>query len=99
MKDVELRRTYEIPLARKLGLGSNFTLKTMHGRLKAMVLGTVAPKTAIASLTLKLHFAHKRMHSENGKNLKIIEDSSTIETGSKGGSSGNNKVDESRPRL
>ena len=39
------------------------------------------------------------MNSENRKNLKIIEDNSTIETGSKGGSSGNNEMNESGPRL
>ena len=71
----------------------------MHGRVTAMGIGIVSPKTAIASLTLKLHFTHKRMNSENVKFLKTIEDNSAIETGSKWGSSGNNKMNEYRPRL
>ena len=59
VQDMELRRTHERPLERQLGLGSNFPRKTMNGRVTSMRLGIVAPKKAIASLTLKLCFHTK----------------------------------------
>ena len=71
----------------------------MYGRVTAMGLGIVAPKIAIASLTLKLCLSHKNMNSENGKFLKTIEDNETTETGLKGGRSGSNKMEESGPRM
>ena len=77
-QDAELRRTCEIPLARKLGLGSNFSRKIMCGRVTAMRIGIVATKIEIASLTLKLCLSYKIMDSENGKFLKIIENNQTI---------------------
>ena len=92
-QDAELRKTYEKPLARKLGLGSNFPRKIMHGRVTAMGAGIVIPKKAIASLTLKLCLSHKRMKPENVKILKIIENNELIEKWSKWESSGwNNKI-------
>ena len=59
----------------------------MCGIVSSMGVGIVSPKTAIASSALKLHLSHKRMISENGKFLKIIENNETIETGLKGGNS------------
>ena len=98
-QDKELRRKYEKSLARKLRLGSNFPIKMLHGRVTAMGVLTLAPKTAIVALTLKLYFSHKIMNSEILKMLKIMENNSTIEMGSKGGSSGENKTNELGSRL
>ena len=53
-QDMELRWTRERPLARKSGLGSNLSRKITHGRVTAIGVGIVAPKTAISTLTLKL---------------------------------------------
>ena len=41
----ELIRTCEKLLARKLGLGSNFPIKLLHGRVTAMGVGIVVPET------------------------------------------------------
>ena len=71
----------------------------MHGRVTGMGMGIVAPKTAIASFTLKLCLSYKRMKYENGKIIKIIEDNELIEKGFKGGSSRCNYVEDSGPRL
>ena len=86
-QDKELRRKYEKPLSRKLGLGRHFPIKTLHVRVTAMVVGTLAPKIVIAVLTLNMCLSPKRINSEHLKMLKIIEKNSIIETGSKGGSS------------
>ena len=80
-QDMQLRRMCERPLARKLGLGSNFPRKIMYGRVTAMGVGIFSHKTAISSSTLKLHSSHKRMNSENGFFLKIIDNNSIIEQG------------------
>ena len=71
----------------------------MHGRLTSIGVGIVAPKTAIASLTLKLHLSHERMKLENGKIIKIIENNELIEKGFKGRSSGHNNMEDSGPNL
>ena len=80
----ELRRTYEKPLAGRLGLGSKFPRNMLHSRVKSMGVVIVDPKTEITALILKIYFSHKRMNSENVKMMKIIENNSIIETGSKG---------------
>ena len=98
-QDVELRKTYENLLVRKLGLGSNFPRQIIRSTVTEMGVGTVSPKTVISSLTLKLHRSHKRMKSENGTIIKIIENSALIEKGSKGGSSRHNDVKDSGPSL
>ena len=87
------------PTLKKTRLGRNFPRKMLHARVTAMGVEIVASKTAIVVLTLKLYFSHKRMNSENIKMLKTIENNSTIWTGSKGGSSGENKANESGPML
>ena len=71
----------------------------MHGRVTGMGMGIVAPKTAIASFTLKLCLSHKRMNVENGKIIKIIENNELIEKGFKVGSSGHNNMEDSGPNL
>ena len=53
-------------LARKLGLGSNFPRKILLGRVTAMGVGIVAPKTEISDLVLKLHLSRRRIQSEKG---------------------------------
>ena len=98
-QNADLRKTCEKPLARKLGLGSNFPRKIMFGRVTAMGVGIVAPKMAIYSLTQKLHVSHERMKSENGKIIKTIENNELIEKGFKRGSSGCNSMENSGPRL
>ena len=75
---------YEKSIARKLGLGINFTRKTLHGIASAMGMIIVAPKTAIAALSLKLHLSHRLMQSENGKIINLIEKNQIIETDSGG---------------
>ena len=77
-QDVDLRKTCEKPLARKLGLGSNFPRKIMHGRVTVMGAGIVAPKTVIDSLTLKLHLSYERIKSKNGKIIKTIKNNKLI---------------------
>ena len=65
----------------------------MRFRVIEMRVGIVAPKTAIASLKLNLSLSYKRMNSENVQILKMIENNEIIETGLKGGSSRNNKME------
>ena len=69
-QDKKLRRMHENPLARKLGSGSNFPRKMLHGRVKTIGFVIMAPKTAITSLTRKLCLCHKIMNSENEKNAE-----------------------------
>ena len=66
-QDKMLRRSYEKPLASKLGLGSDFPRKMLHCKVSSMGVVIVAPKTAISSLSLKLYLSHRRMQSENVK--------------------------------
>ena len=56
-------------------------------------------KSAIVVLTLKICLSHERISSKNGKMMKTIEDNSTIETGAKAVSSGEDKKNELGPRL
>ena len=83
-QDKKLGIMNEKPLARKLGLGSNFTRKIFHGRSSEMGVRIVAPKTAITALSLNLCLSHRRMQSENGKIINLIENNQMIEMGPRG---------------
>ena len=58
---MNLKKTYELPMIRKLGLGDKFPRKLLCVRKLALDKGIIDPNTAIDMLALKLHVGSKKM--------------------------------------
>ena len=76
----ELKKTHELPIARKMGLGDNFPRKLLHVKKSVLGVGLFESKTAIDYLAIKSLVGNKRsddkliffeMHMKR-KVLKIV---------------------------
>ena len=79
-QEQELKSMHEILLVCKLNLGSIFPRKLLHSRVTSIGVGMMAPRIAIAVLTIKLYMSRQRMESENEKLMQMTENNQIIES-------------------
>ena len=55
----ELKRIYELPMIRKLGLRDNFPRELLHAQKSILVIGLIEPNIMIDMLAIPLYVGNK----------------------------------------
>ena len=80
-QEKELRRIYEEPMLRKLGLSVKFPRTALYSRRSALGVGLMLPSTLIAMLKIKLYVGNIRKLGHATDSIKMQEDYQEIEAG------------------
>ena len=80
-QEKELRRIYEEPMLRKLGLSVKFPRTALYSRRSALGVGLILPSTLIAMLKIKLYIGNIRKLGHATDSIKMQEDYQEIEAG------------------
>ena len=70
----ELKKTHELPMLRKLGLGKYFPRKLLHMKNPALGVGLIEPSEVIDLLAIKFYAGNKRMKCTFDKVIGVHEE-------------------------